>query len=329
MNFLDEAKIYLKAGDGGNGSASFRREKFLEFGGPDGGNGGKGGDIILKGNSHLNTLIDFRFKKHFKAEKGGNGAGACCTGASGETLYLDVPLGTEIYDENGKILLADITKEGQEVVIAKGGKGGAGNINFKSSVNRAPRRATKGRTGDELYVILKLKLLSNVGLIGLPNAGKSTFLSVISSAKPKIADYPFTTLKPQLGVVRIDDQEIVVADIPGLIEGASNGIGLGHQFLRHIERCEILIHLIDITSEDIIRDYNTIHTELIKYSEKLKDKEEIIVLNKIDLATKDEISKKEKMLKKITKKDIMLCSYNNKEYIKKILYMVKKKLFGI
>ena len=248
MHFIDEVKIYLKAGDGGNGIVAFRREKFIEYGGPDGGTGGKGGNIILRVTKDLNTLIDFRYKQHFKAERGRNGGGSNCTGHGGEDMIVRVPVGTQILAEDRETVLADLIEDGQEVVIAKGGGGGLGNAVFKSSTNQAPEKATPGVLGDELWVWLQLKLLSDVGLLGLPNAGKSTFLAAVSSAKPKIADYPFTTLKPQLGVAYIADEEIVIADIPGLIEGASQGHGLGDRFLRHIERCRALLHLIDIAS---------------------------------------------------------------------------------
>ena len=289
MHFIDEAKIYLKAGDGGNGSVSFRREKFIEFGGPDGGNGGKGGDVIFSAVPNLNTLIDFRYKQHFRAERGHGGSGVNCTGASGQDLIIEVPVGTQIFDESGEELLYDLDSI-SEVIIAKGGAGGAGNAVFKNSVNQAPRKAVPGWEGDELWVWLRLKLLCDVGLLGMPNAGKSSFLSKVSGAKPKIADYPFTTLKPQLGVVRLGYEEFVVADIPGLILGASKGLGLGDRFLRHIERCRVLLHIIDISSSDvsyIIDSYNTVHNELKEYKAELGNKEEIIALNKIDLLPKE------------------------------------------
>lgn len=305
MYFIDEVKIFLKAGDGGNGSSSFRREKFVEYGGPDGGNGGKGGDIIVVGDRHINTLVNFRHKRHFKAKDGENGSGAACTGANGSNLYIKVPLGTEIHTGDEQNLIIDIVKDGEEIIIANGGRGGAGNINFKTSVNQAPHKAKKGKIGNELIVYLKLKLLCDVGLIGMPNAGKSTFLSVVTSAKPKIADYPFTTLIPQLGVAYIDYNEIVIADIPGLIEGASKGHGLGDKFLRHIERCRVLLHLIDASHENVVKTYTTIHKELIDYKEDLGNKIEIIALNKVDLLNDEEIEIKkralEKKIKEITK----------------------------
>ncbi|MDR2107782.1 MAG: GTPase ObgE [Holosporaceae bacterium] len=283
MKFLDRAKIFLKAGDGGNGCLSFRREKFIEFGGPDGGDGGKGGDIYFEGTDRLNTLIDYRYKQHFRAERGGNGGGANRSGAGGDDLILKVPTGTEILDGSGKNLLADITEEGQRVLIVAGGAGGRGNSRFKSSVNQAPRRADRGTPGEELEIWLQLKLIADVGLTGLPNAGKSSFLATVTSAKPKIADYPFTTLTPQLGAVRIDDGEFVLADIPGLIEGAHGGRGLGDKFLAHIERCTLLVHLIDITGENIFDDCETILRELKTYGCGLEEKPQIIVLNKKDL----------------------------------------------
>ena len=282
MKFLDRAKIYLKAGDGGNGCLSFRREKFIEFGGPDGGDGGKGGDIYFEGVQHLNTLIDYRYQQHFRAPRGEHGRGANCFGASGDDLILKVPVGTEILDEQGENLLVDIVHDGQKVCIARGGRGGFGNNRFKSSTNQAPRRADKGAPGEELWVWLQLKLVADVGLIGLPNAGKSTLLAATTHAKPKIADYPFTTLVPQLGVVYISGTEFIMADIPGLIEGAHSGRGLGDRFLAHIERCSTFIHLIDITQDDPISAYKLVRDELNLYSPLLATKKEIVALNKVD-----------------------------------------------
>ncbi len=304
MKFLDEAKIYIKAGDGGNGACSFRHEKFLEFGGPDGGNGGNGGDIVFKAVENLNTLIDFRYQQHFKAERGKNGAGRNCTGASGEDLIIKVPVGTQIMDETGSIVLADMIQDGAVFVAAKGGKGGRGNDSYKSSTNQAPEQADPGTPGEELWVWLKLKIIADVGLVGLPNAGKSTFLSVISRAKPKIADYPFTTIHPNLGMAKVDDNMMLVADIPGLIEGASDGVGLGTKFLKHVERCKVLIHLIDATAQDVVTPYKTIRKELKKYSPLLATKPEILVLNKIDALLEDDINQKVKDLKKATKQPI-------------------------
>ncbi len=320
MHFIDEVKIYFKAGDGGNGIVAFRREKFIEYGGPDGGNGGKGGDIIIKVNPHLNTLIDFRYKQHFKAERGQNGAGANCTGHSGQDTVIFVPIGTQILAEDRQTLIADLMYKDQEVIIAKGGNGGVGNTAFKSSTNQAPKKATSGTLGEELCVWMQLKLISDVGLVGLPNAGKSTFLATVSAAKPKIADYPFTTLKPQLGVAYIADEEIVIADIPGLIEGASQGHGLGDRFLRHIERCRILLHLIDCTSDNALSSYYKVHRELELYKEILVNKQELIVLTKTDLLPKNEIEDILKIVKQtMPNKEILLCSCGQREGLNEIL----------
>ena len=291
MKFLDQAKINLKAGKGGNGACSFRHEKYLEFGGPDGGNGGNGGDIIFEAMPNLNTLIDFRYQQHFRAQNGEPGAGSNCTGQNGEDLIIKVPIGTEISDETGKIVLADLTKAGQRVIIAKGGKGGRGNDSYKSATNQAPRRADKGEEGEELWVWLKLKLIADVGLIGKPNAGKSTLLTALTKARPKIANYPFTTLHPNLGVAMVDGKEILLADIPGLIEGAAEGVGLGTKFLKHVERCGAFIHMIDGTEENPYEAYNTIREELKKYNAKMLKKKEFIAINKCDCL--DEDTKKE------------------------------------
>ena len=287
MKFIDEAKVFVKSGDGGDGCLSFRREKYIEFGGPDGGNGGKGGDIVVVGTKSLNTLIDYRFKKHFKAKKGRSGSGRNRTGASGEDLMLKLPLGTEILINDD--IIADVTST-DKIILFPGGRGGKGNINFKSSTNRAPRKTTPGEKGHESDIVLRLKILADVGLVGSPNAGKSSLLRKISAAKPKVADYPFTTLEPKLGVVRANDDEVVVADIPGLLSGAHKGNGLGFQFLKHIERCKSIIHLIDVTNEDIINEYNTICEELDKYDQSIKKKQKIIALNKCDLITNTEIT---------------------------------------
>jgi GTP-binding protein len=287
MKFIDEAKVFVKSGDGGDGCLSFRREKYIEFGGPDGGNGGKGGDIVVVGTKSLNTLIDYRFKKHFKAKKGRSGSGRNRTGASGEDLMLKLPLGTEILINDD--VIADVTST-DKIILFPGGRGGKGNINFKSSTNRAPRKTTPGEKGHESDIVLRLKILADVGLVGSPNAGKSSLLRKISAAKPKVADYPFTTLEPKLGVVRANDDEVVVADIPGLLSGAHKGNGLGFQFLKHIERCKSIIHLIDVTNEDIINEYNTICEELDKYDQSIKKKQKIIALNKCDLITNTEIT---------------------------------------
>lgn len=305
MQFIDEARIYIKAGNGGDGSVSFRREKFIDRGGPDGGNGGRGGSIILVCNTNLNTLLQFRYNRHFIAQDGSNGKGRNMTGKSGQDLILEVPLGTQVciesedFESGKAAILFDFTKEGESFEVLAGGKGGLGNANFKSSTNRSPRKRTEGESGEELDIVLKLKLLSDAGLIGLPNAGKSTFLSVTTSATPKIADYPFTTLKPALGVVYVDEEEFVLADIPGLIKGAHTGSGLGDRFLKHIERCRILIHLIDANTDNIVQDYLTIRNELASYSDLLAEKKEIICINKIDLLTKEELDIKLAELKSL------------------------------
>jgi GTP-binding protein len=282
MQFLDQCKIYLKSGDGGRGAASFRREKFIEFGGPDGGDGGKGGDIVFVAADNLNTLIDYRYRQHFRAADGRPGAGREKTGANGDDLVLQVPAGTQILDESNRDVLADLTRPGERLVFLRGGDGGFGNAHYKSSTNRAPRRADSGWPGKEAWVWLRLKLIADVGLVGQPNAGKSTFLAAVSHARPKIADYPFTTLKPQLGVVRLHDDELVLADLPGLIEGASAGIGVGTRFLGHVERCAVILHLIDGTLDDIQSAYRTIRHELAAYGHGLADKPVIVGLNKID-----------------------------------------------
>ena len=266
MKFLDQVKIYIKAGDGGSGSPSFRREKFIEFGGPDGGDGGKGGSVVLVSERNLNTLIDYRYQQHFKAERGGDGKGKNQTGKGGDNLYLKVPIGTQVFEEDNKTLIFDFKKEKEEYTAAIGGKGGFGNTRFKSSTNRAPRKFTKGLKGEDFWIWLQLKTIADIGIIGLPNAGKSSLLASITSANPKIANYKFTTLNPNLGVAVYDDKEITLADIPGLIEGAHKGVGLGTKFLKHIERCKTLLHLIDVTEEDLIRSYKQIRAELGKYS---------------------------------------------------------------
>jgi GTP-binding protein len=293
MKFLDQCKIYLKSGDGGRGSMSFRREKFIEFGGPDGGDGGKGGDIVFEAADNLNTLIDYRYRQHFRAQNGRGGAGANRTGAGGRDLVLRVPVGTQVLDDDKETVLTDLTRPGQRVALLRGGDGGFGNAHYKNSTNQAPRRADPGWPGHELWVWLRLKLIADAGLVGLPNAGKSTLLSRLSRAKPKIADYPFTTLHPQLGVVRIDDDtEFVLADLPGLIEGASEGAGLGTRFLGHVERCAAILHLIDGTEEDIVGAYRTIRRELADYGHGLAGKPEVIGFNKIDAIDAAEVDEK-------------------------------------
>ena len=297
MKFLDQCKIYLKSGDGGAGSMSFRREKFIEFGGPDGGDGGKGGDIVLVAQQNLNTLIDYRYQQHFRAQKGRGGAGRDKTGAGGRDLVLRVPVGTQVLDDHKETVLADLTQPGQRMVLLRGGDGGFGNAHYKSSTNQAPRRADPGWPGRELWVWLRLKLIADAGLVGLPNAGKSTFLSRVSHARPKVADYPFTTLHPQLGVVRLgDDSEFVLADLPGLIEGASEGAGLGTRFLGHVERCAVVLHLIDGTEQDVAANYRTIRDELSSYGHGLASKPEIIGLNKLDAIDPDEVEEKRQAL---------------------------------
>ncbi|MBV9811476.1 MAG: GTPase ObgE [Acetobacteraceae bacterium] len=291
MKFLDQAKIFCKSGDGGDGVVAFRREKFIEFGGPDGGNGGRGGDVVFEAADNLNTLIDFRYTQHFRARKGGNGAGSDKTGASAPPLVVQVPVGTQILDDTRTLLLADLDAPGKRAVLLRGGDGGFGNAHFKTSTNRAPRRADKGWPGEERWVWLRLKLIADAGLIGLPNAGKSTFLSVVSAARPKIADYPFTTLHPQLGVVRLSAaQEFVVADIPGLIEGAHEGTGLGDRFLGHVERCAVLLHLIDGAAGDVVRAWRTVRAELAAYDAALAGKPEVLVLNKTDAMSPRELA---------------------------------------
>ena len=298
MQFLDQAKVYVRSGDGGNGCVSFRREKFVEFGGPDGGDGGRGGDVIVECVANLNTLLDYRYQQHFKAKKGGHGKGENRSGAGGADVVLKVPPGTQILDEDNETLIADLTKPGDRVVLARGGNGGFGNTHFKSSTNQAPRHANPGQQGQELYIWLRLKLIADAGVIGLPNAGKSTFLARVSAAKPKIADYPFTTLHPNLGVVRIDNFDFVLADIPGLIEGAHEGAGLGDRFLGHVERCAVLLHLVDATLDDPAEAYAIIRGEVEAYGAGLEDKPEIVALSKADAVPKDEMKKKARALKK-------------------------------
>ncbi|MDO5528577.1 MAG: GTPase ObgE [Paracoccus sp. (in: a-proteobacteria)] len=292
MKFLDLAKVYIRSGGGGAGAVSFRREKFIEYGGPDGGDGGRGGDVIAEAVPGLNTLIDFRYQQHFFAKTGQHGMGSQRTGASGDDIVLKLPVGTEILDEDEETVIADLTEVGQRVVLARGGNGGFGNLHFKSSTNRAPRNANPGQPGVERTIWLRLKLIADSGLVGLPNAGKSTFLAAVSNARPKIADYPFTTLHPNLGVVGIDGREFVMADIPGLIEGASEGRGIGDRFLGHIERCAVLLHLVDGTSEDVAADARTVLTELEAYSPVLMQKPRITALNKIDALDEDEIAER-------------------------------------
>ena len=302
MKFLDQAKVYVRSGDGGAGSVSFRREKFIEMGGPDGGDGGNGGDVWIEAVDGLNTLIDYRYQQHFKASTGGHGMGRMRAGANSGDIVLKVPAGTQVFEEDNETMVADLAKVGGRFRIARGGNGGFGNAYFKSSTNRAPRHANPGLAGEERWIWLRLKLIADAGLVGLPNAGKSTLLASVSAAKPKIADYPFTTLHPQLGVVRVGNASFVLADIPGLIEGAHEGHGLGTRFLGHVERCAVLLHLIDVTSEDPVQDYRVIRKELKAYSPQLAAKPEVIAFNKIDLLSEEEIAKKLAGFKKRVRK---------------------------
>ena len=318
MKFLDQVKIFVKAGDGGSGSPSFRREKFIEFGGPDGGDGGRGGSVILKSERNLNTLIDYRYQQHFKASRGEDGKGKNQTGRGGKDLFLSVPIGTQIFEEDNKTLLFDFKKEKDEFTVALGGKGGFGNTKFKSSTNRAPRKFTKGTKGEEFWIWLQLKTIADIGIIGLPNAGKSSLLASITAANPKIANYKFTTINPNLGVAIYDDKEITLADIPGLIEGAHTGVGLGIKFLKHIERCKTLLHLIDVSEEDLINSYKQIRKELGEYSRQLLRKKEIIVLNKIDLLSRQDFKIKKRKFEEKLRKKIIELSTLDKNLISKL-----------
>jgi len=318
MKFLDQVKIYIKAGNGGDGSPSFRREKFIEYGGPDGGDGGNGGSVILKAERNLNTLIDYRYQQHHKAKRGDNGSGQNRTGKSGDNLVLKVPLGTQVFEEDNKTLIFDFIKIGEEFVAAAGGKGGLGNTRFKSSTNRAPKKFTKGTPGEEFTIWLQLKTIADIGIIGLPNAGKSSLLAAITNANPKIANYEFTTLNPNLGVASYDDKEITIADIPGLIEGAHKGTGLGIQFLKHVERCKSLLHMIDITRDDIKESYNQVKTELKNYSSKLSKKKELIVLNKTDLIDQKKIKEIVNDFSKSTRSEVITMSTFEKKAVSKI-----------
>jgi len=322
MKFLDQAKIYIKAGNGGSGSASFRREKFVEYGGPDGGDGGDGGSIVVQSDRNLNTLIDFRYAQHFKAQHGKPGSKRNKTGANGEDLILRVPLGTQVYEEDNNTLIYDFTKNKEKYLVASGGKGGLGNVRFKSSTNRAPRKKTNGKLGEEFWVWLQLKVIADIGIIGKPNAGKSSLLAALTRAKPKIANYPFTTINPNLGVSYYGGKEITLADIPGLVEGAHKGVGLGDKFLRHIERCKILLHLIDLSEDNLFYSYKKIKLELSNYDKNLIKKKEIIFFNKSDLFEDNEINEKLKEFKKKIKTKYEIISvYSNKDIqkIKKIL----------
>ena len=318
MKFLDQVKIYVKAGNGGDGSPSFRREKFIEYGGPDGGDGGSGGSVILKSEQNLNTLIDYRYQQHHKAKRGENGSGQNRTGKGGEDLILKVPLGTQVFEEDNKTLIYDFTKISEEFIAASGGRGGLGNTRFKSSTNRAPRKYTKGTLGEEFTIWLQLKTIADIGIIGLPNAGKSSLLAAITNANPKIANYQFTTLNPNLGVASYDDKEITIADIPGLVEGAHKGTGLGIQFLKHIERCKSLLHMIDVTNDDLKKSYKQIKNELKKYSVKLSKKKELVVLNKVDLIDNNEVKKIIKEFSKNTKSEVITLSTLEKKSVSQI-----------
>ena len=308
MKFLDQAKIHIQSGNGGNGCVSFRREKFVEFGGPNGGNGGKGGDIIIKCVDGLNTLIDYRYRQHFKAKNGSPGMGSDKTGRSGEDTIIEVPRGTLILEEDNEEVIADVVNKDQSLTILKGGNGGFGNAHFKSSENQTPRTANDGENGQEKWIWLRLKLIADIGLIGLPNAGKSTLISTVSEAKPKIADYPFTTLNPVLGIAKYNDNELVIADIPGLIEGAHEGKGLGDRFLGHIERCYLLLHLIDVNDTDVINSWKTVRNEISAYSKELDEKKEIIVLSKSDSINEEKLDEKLIILKDYTNKDVFKMS---------------------
>src|SRR5215469_14663743 len=319
MKFLDQAKIYVRSGDGGAGIVAFRREKFIEFGGPDGGDGGRGGDVVIEAVTNLNTLIDYRYQQHFKAEKGHHGMGANRSGAAGESVVLRVPVGTQILDETNEQVLLDLVKPGERHVLLKGGDGGFGNAHYKSSTNRAPRRGDPGWPGEERWIWLRLKLIADAGLVGLPNAGKSTFLAASSRARPKIADYPFTTLRPQLGVVAAHGEEFVLADLPGLIEGASEGAGLGHRFLGHVERCAVMLHLIDATEEDIVGNWRTIRGELEAYGHGLTEKPEIIALNKADAVPAEDLTKKRAKLKRAAKRPIYVMSGATGQGVEEVL----------
>ncbi len=324
MKFLDESKIFIQSGDGGDGCVSFRREKFIEYGGPDGGAGGKGGSVYVEAVENLNTLIDYRYQQHFKGARGQHGMGRNRSGAAGADVFLKVPVGTQIFEDDKETLLVDLTTPGQQVRLARGGDGGYGNAHYKTSVNQSPRRYDPGWPGEEKWIWLRLKLIADAGMLGMPNAGKSTFLAAVTRAKPKIADYPFTTLHPQLGVVSVYDKEFVLADIPGLIEDAHLGAGLGVRFLGHIERCRVLIHMIDGTQEDVVSAYETIRNECREYLEDLADKPEIVVLNKIDSLYDDEILEKKEALEAVSGKEVMLCSAASRTGVTQIIEAVWK-----
>ncbi len=324
MKFLDEAKVYIRSGDGGNGCVSFRREKFIEFGGPNGGDGGKGGDVVAEAVEGLNTLIDYRYQQHFFAKNGSAGMGKDRHGKNGADAVLKVPVGTQIYEEDGETLIVDLTEPGHRAVLLRGGNGGFGNAHFKTSTNRAPRHANPGQPGEEHTIRLRLKLIADAGIVGLPNAGKSTFLAAVSAAKPKIADYPFTTLTPQLGVVDVDGREFVLADIPGLIEGAHEGTGLGDRFLGHVERCRVLLHLVDGTGGNAGEAYETVRAELVAYGQGLADKPEIVALSKSDALGAAEIKRQAAQLKRVARKPPLVVSAVSGEGVKEVLRAVLK-----
>ncbi len=326
MKFLDQAKIYIRSGNGGNGCASFRREKFIEFGGPNGGDGGRGGDVWAEAVENLNTLIDYRYQQHMSAKNGEHGMGKEMSGAAGSDIVVKVPVGTQIYEEDNETLIADLDRPGDRALLLKGGRGGRGNVHFKSSTNRAPRRADPGGPGEEKTIWLRLKLIADAGLVGLPNAGKSTFLARVSHAKPKIADYPFTTLHPQLGMVRMGSTDFVLADLPGLIEGAHEGAGLGTRFLGHAERTGVILHLVDGTEEDLAQNYQTIRKEIAAYGQGLNEKPEIIGLNKVDAMSKDEAAEKRKALEKVSGKKVFLLSGVSGEGVDEVLHTLAREV---
>ncbi len=328
MKFLDQAKAYIRSGDGGNGCVSFRREKFIEFGGPNGGDGGRGGDVWAECVANLNTLIDFRYQQHYKAQRGGHGMGANRTGRGGSDVTLKVPPGTQIFAEDNETMIADLTEPGQRVLLAEGGNGGFGNARFKSSTNQAPRRANPGLEGQEMTIWLRMKLIADAGIIGLPNAGKSTFLATVSAARPKIADYPFTTLYPELGVVRIDDFDFVLADIPGLIEGAHEGVGIGDRFLGHIERCNVILHLVDVNEEDVAAAYKTVRRELRAYGGGLEKKREIVALSKCDSVSAERAAEQAECLKSACRKKPFLLSSAAKINVDNVLRRIASILKG-
>jgi len=328
MKFLDQAKVYIRSGDGGSGCVAFRREKFIEFGGPNGGDGGRGGDVWAECVANLNTLIDFRYQQHYKAKRGGNGMGSNRTGAGGDDVTLKVPPGTQIFAEDNETLIADLIEPGQRVMLAEGGNGGFGNARFKSSTNQAPRRANPGLEGQEMTIWLRLKLIADAGIVGLPNAGKSTFLATVSAARPKIADYPFTTLYPELGVVKIGDVDFVLADIPGLIEGAHEGVGIGDRFLGHIERCRVILHLVDVNEEDVAAAYRIVRREIRAYGAGLDKKREIVALSKCDSVSPERAAEQLEKLKKACRKKPFLISAVSRLNVDKTLIRIAQILRG-